>query len=586
LCIEQSLLRQIRTPSDDPEDVFKRIQNQKGETLPMLVLGITAPASWNTAAALLRDGELVAAAEEERFVRIKHAPNLPPLHAMAWCLKAAGVGLENVDVIAVGWRDPVSYWICSGWEELRSARPLGCVTASANVLEYLFRLIRTRKEMRRIFANARMPQWVFVPHHLAHAASAYYVSGMEESIVLTVDGNGEDDSGWMGVGRRGTLHRWKKIRPDQSLGVLYGTVTGLLGFKEHSQEGKTMGLASWGSPTYDFSPFLSVDGTRYGLRRGYVRYLWRTFGPRRPSHAPLTDRHKNLAASVQAFLEQAGVALAKRAYERFGIPRFCLAGGVALNCDMNARILSQPFVEDLFVQPAAHDAGVALGAALVASAQLGGWKSAPSPMRHAYWGPEFGDDEIEHVLRESRLPYTRCKDIAEAAADLLVKGKVVGWFQGRMEWGPRALGNRSILAHPALTGMKDRLNRQVKHRESWRPFAPSLLHEVGAEYVEDYRFSPFMLLTFKVRPKRRGDLKEATHVDGTVRLQSVERQTNPLFYRLIERFRDRTGIPAVLNTSFNDAGEPLVGSPRDAIRTFFSTGMDALALGSFLLEKP
>ncbi|MBI4314002.1 MAG: carbamoyltransferase [Candidatus Omnitrophica bacterium] len=547
----------------------------------MVILGVTAPASWNTAAALIKDGQLVAAAEEERFLRLKHAPNLPPLRAASWCLNAAGITMDQVDLIAVGWRDPASYLSCSLLEELRSLRLPGIATGVANAFEYLIQLTRMQKGL-----NSRQgghhPRWVFVPHHIAHAASAYYASGFDAATVLTLDGNGEDDSGWLGTGRGLELMRSHKIRPQQSLGVLYGNVTGLLGFKEHSQEGKTMGLSAWGKPGIQLEPHLSANETHYRLDRRYIRWLKKKF-PRRPAHEPLSDQHKDLAFAVQAFLERAGVSVAKRAYADSKIGKFCLAGGVTLNCDMNAKIIQQPFVEEMFVQPAAHDAGVALGAAYVVAAETQGWK--PSAMTHAAWGPGYIDAEIEPVLREAKAGYTRCNDIADAAADLLAKGKIVGWFQGRMEWGPRALGNRSILAHPGMPEMKDKVNIEVKHREPWRPFAPSILHEAGPDWVENYKTSPFMLVTFTVKPNRRKDLAAATHVDHTVRTQSVVPEANPVYHRLIERFCSRTGIPAVLNTSFNDEGEPLVMSPRDALRTYSSTGLDALAIGSFLLVK-
>ena len=553
----------------------------------MKILGITAPVSWNNAAAVVVDGRLVAAAEEERFVRLKHSPHLPPVNAMTFCLKEAGLRFEEIDCIAVGWRGPGSFFVRALTEEIRNGRLKSATAAAAAAMDYGIQLLKMRAAFRRQFGDAgiltRKIPWMFVPHHMAHAASAYFVSGFPQAAIMTLDGNGEDDAGMIGKGEGLRIQSMDSIRPQDSLGVLYGKTTNILGFKEHSHEGKTMGLAAWGRPTDSFDDFMGMNHARYSLRPDYLPRLEKKYGPRRAAHEPLSQKHKDLAASVQAALERAGVSVLKQASALTGLRKFCFAGGVALNCDMNAKLLEQPEVEDLFVQPAAHDAGVSLGAAYCAAAHFG--DRSTTIMSHAAWGPGYTDESIESFLKEAKIPYVRCQDIADTAADLLAKGKIVGWFQGRMEWGPRALGHRSILAHPGRAEMKDKVNVEVKHRETWRPFAPSILHEAGSGLVEKYRWSPFMLLTFVVKPDKRSDLAAALHVDSTVRLQSVTREADPLYHRLIERFRDRTSIPAVLNTSYNDEGEPLVMSPRDAVRTFYTTGLDALAIGSFLLLK-
>ncbi len=553
----------------------------------MKILGITAPVSWNNAASIVVDGRLIAAAEEERFVRMKHSPYLPPINAMAFCLKQAGLRFEELDCIAVGWRGPGSFFVRSLAEELRSGRLTSAAAATAASIDYGIQLLKTRSAFRRQFGDigivTKKIPWVFVPHHLAHAASAYFVSGFPQAAIMTLDGNGEDDAGMIGFGEGLSIRYLDRIRPKDSLGVLYGKTTGLLGFKEHSHEGKTMGLAAWGKPTDSFEDFMSLKGPRYSLRPGYLDMLRKKYGPRRPANEPLAQKDKDLAASVQAALERAGVSVLKQVHALTGSRNFCFAGGVALNCDMNAKLLEQSEVDELFVQPAAHDAGVSLGAAYVVAARFG--DKSTTTMTHAAWGPEYSDEFIESFLKEAKVPYTRCTDIADTAADLLSKGKMVGWFQGRMEWGPRALGHRSILAHPGMAEMKEKVNLEVKHRETWRPFAPSILHEAGADLVENYRVSPFMLLTFIVKENKRSELAAALHVDSTVRLQSVTPESDPIYCRLIERFRDRTGIPGVLNTSYNDEGEPLVMSPRDAVRTFYTTGLDALAIGSFLVAK-
>ncbi len=548
----------------------------------MYILGITSTISWNTAAALLKDGQLLAAVEEERLVRIKHAPRLPPLHAIAYCLRTAGITLNEVDYIAVGGRDAAA----AGWlgmiQDLREGRLYQMVQTMGSAFEQFILEYRLQRLLaRELGPGGPMPRWVFLPHHECHAASAYACSGFARANLLTLDGNGEDDAGYLGMAEGPRLRRFEKIAPRDSLGFFYGQVTDLLGFRPHSEEGKTMGLAGWGTPTDSLADLLIITDTQFSIRRAAYRRLWETYR-RRPGE-PLTDHHRNLAASAQHALEQAALTQARRLYRLSPERRWCLAGGVALNCDMNARLKAEPFMEELFIQPAAHDAGTAIGAAFALYYRLKG--TSRFTMSHAYWGPEYSHEEIEAVLRETKVPYTRCSDIATEAAIRLARGEILGWFQGRLELGPRALGNRSILAHPGLAAMKDRVNGEVKHREFWRPFAPSVLAEQAATYFEQAASSPFMLLTFKVRAAKAADLVAATHVDGTARVQTVTCEQNPRFYRLIEQFGQRTGIPAILNTSFNDRGEPLVASPRDALRTFFATGLDALAIGDFLVTK-
>lgn len=551
----------------------------------MYVLGITAPVSWNSAAALVNDGRLVAAAEEERFLRVKHAPRIPPLKAIAYCLSAAGIRLRQVDCLAVGFDGPVPYFAKMAGEEARVGHFIQILESAGATAEYLIQWEKLQRGLRRLDPEAGPRRTAFVSHHVAHAASAWRASGFPEASVVTLDGNGEDDSGLLGVGRGTRLRRLRKIRLHDSLGVVYSHVTDALGFVHHSEEGKTMGLAAYGRPIHDFQGWVSFNHDTHRVAPSFERRFQRTFGaPRRPGE-PLTDRHRDWAASVQRLVERAGTVLVEATVRNTGVPDVCLAGGVALNCDMNMVIQALPSVRRLYVQPASHDAGTALGAALEVAAQAGA--AGPFVMDHAYWGPEYSSDEIETVLKESKVSYERCDDIADTAAGCLARGQILGWFQGRMEWGPRALGNRSIVAHPGLPEMKDRVNAEVKHRELWRPFAPSLLEEAAGEYLAQYRDPcPFMLVAYRVKPSKAGELAAATHVDGTVRPQSVSSRTNPLYHRLISRFAQRTGIPAVLNTSFNDRGEPLVMSPRDALRTFWVTGLDALAIGPFLVRKP
>lgn len=549
----------------------------------MYILGVTWPVSWNSAAALLKDGALLASVEEERLNRVKHAPRTPPLLAIAYCLQAAGITLDEVDYIAVGGRSAATAGFLALLQSVREGRLRNTMKILGGIAEQTIYEYRLKQVVHQLRSSARPMRWVFLPHHECHAASAAYCSGFPTANVLTLDGNGEDDSGYLGVVEATGLRRLEKIPPRNSLGYFFAQTTDLIGFRPHSEEGKTMGLAAWGVPTEDFHDVVAFTDTGYAFRRDAVRRLWARYGPRRHPSGELEDRHRNLAASAQRVLERAGVALARRLYRMNRQTSWCLAGGVALNCDMNAKLRALPFMERLFIQPAAHDGGTALGAALALHHRLVGPSSFV--MRHAYWGPEYTNDEIEAVLKEAKVPYERCKDIAAVAAERLARGQIVGWFQGRAEIGPRALGNRSILAHPGQSEMKDRINRDVKHRERWRPFAPAVLEEAAADFFEQPGSSPFMLLTFNVKPAKQADLAAAMHVDRTARVQTVSRDTNPRFYALIEHFGRRTGIPAVLNTSFNDRGEPLVCSPRDAVRTFFGTGLDVLAIGDFLVTK-
>ena len=551
----------------------------------MYILGITSPIHWNSAAAIVKDGVLLACAEEERFNRIKHAPRTLPLQAITYCLQAAGITLDQVDYIAVGGRDVAAvagFVFLQSVLEGRFMNAFGTLGGSFEqwILEY-----RAKHSIaRQLTQGARGPRWAFLSHHVAHAASAFYCSGFDKANLLTLDGNGEADAGYLGFGDGARIRRFEKVTPRDSLGYFYGQVTDLLGFRPHSEEGKTMGLAGWGDPLDDLHDVILFTDTRYRIRRDSVQRLFKAYGPPRRPTQELTARNRNFAASAQRALERAGVTLARRLHRISQETRWCMAGGVALNCDMNARILSEPFVEQLFIQPAAHDGGTALGAAMALNARLGGASAFVRP--HAYWGPEYTNEEIAAVLKEAKVPYERCQDIESEVASRLARGQIVGWFQGRMEIGPRALGNRSILANPSDPSIKDRVNRDVKHREPWRPFAPSVLAECAADYFEGARPSPFMLLTFTVKPSKRTALTSAIHVDHTARVQTVTREANPRFYRLIQQFGRLTGVPAVLNTSFNDKGEPLVASPRDALRTFYATGLDALAIGDFLLTKP
>ncbi|MDD4938258.1 MAG: carbamoyltransferase C-terminal domain-containing protein [Candidatus Shapirobacteria bacterium] len=553
----------------------------------MKILGLTAPMSWNSAAALVVDGKLIAAVEEERFNGLKHSPRILPLKSIQYCLRQAKINPQDIDAIGFGYRHPIDYYLRSFAENLKVANLKRGIRELGAFSEYYVGLIRLFDWLKannfRTEGKDKMKIFFF-PHHLTHAASAHYCSGFNQSNIITIDGQGEEDSGSIFFGNQQKLKKIKSISSNQSLGWVYATSTDILGFKAHSHEGRTMGLAGWGKKKLSYSKYWQVNKYNYKLLSHWEENLRHDFGPRRERNEKLTDKHKNLALMTQRFTEKAGISLARLAYSKNQCSNFSLAGGVALNCDMNAKIWQQPFVKDIFIQPASSDAGTAIGAAMEISNQFG--EPTNFKMTHAYWGPGFSDNEIETILKESKITYTKTKNIAQETAKLLSKGKIVAWFQGRMEIGPRALGNRSILGHPNLKGMKDKINREVKHREDWRPFAPSLLDEYAADYFENYHTSPFMILTFDTNKKGQKELSQTIHVDNTARIQSVVKEDNPLYHSMISEFAKITGIPAVLNTSFNDSEQPLVCTPKEAIKTFFGTGLDYLAIGSFLIGKP
>jgi carbamoyltransferase len=379
--------------------------------------------------------------------------------------------------------------------------------------------------------------------------------------------------------------------PD-SVGYFYSAFTEYLGFQPNSDEWKVMGLAPYGKPGLDLSPFIDLKAAPYHVRTKqliangatHVAGMKALLGPARIAESEIEERHKDIAYAVQDACEIAMLNAVRMAIEKTECRNVCLAGGVALNSKANGKIAASGFVDKMFVQPAASDDGVALGAALAVYLDDNG-KLPNKPMRHGYWGPSFDDEAIENALRTYKLRYTRTQDSASAAAELLAQGKILGWFQGRMEFGPRALGSRSILADPRDPEMNAKVNNAVKFREWWRPFAPSLKKEAASEYLESAEDSPFMILTAQVRREKRAVIPSVTHVDGSARPQTVEKEVNPLYWRVIDEFEKRTGVPVIMNTSFNLRGEAIVNTPTDAIRTFFSSGMDALMIGSFLVEK-
>jgi carbamoyltransferase len=554
------------------------------------ILGINCFAH-DTAAALLQDGRPVAFIEQERFNREKHTKAFPD-DAIRFCLETAGLSIDERDAVAFAHRAGVDFE--RGALDALKRLPRGAKRLAAQAYVDASLMRKQRSFAKRYGFTGRV---INVGHHQAHAASTFFASGFDDAAVLTLDRGGDFLSTTLGQGQGNQLHTLREVRNPHSLGEIYTAVTGWLGFHPNADEGKVMGLAPYGTERYvptlrDFV-HLTPDGLfkvnlswfRYQFESGPLskKYLDR-FGPPRVPESELTDHHRDVAFGVQAITEEAGLHVARALHGMTRSKNLALSGGVALNSVMNARLLAETPFEHIFIQPAAGDAGNALGAALHVWHQVMG-KPREWSMEHAFFGPEYADADFKEVLASRKLPFREVADPASEAAELLSRSKIVGWFQGRSEVGPRALGARSILADPRRAEMKDIVNAEVKHREGFRPFAPSVLDERGAEYFEGYYPNPFMLLVLPIKKEKQEVIPAVTHVDGTGRLQSVMRQGNELYYKVIEEFERRTGVPVVLNTSFNLRGEPIVHRPEEALSDFLGTGMDALFLGPFLLEK-
>jgi carbamoyltransferase len=583
----------------------------------MYILGINA-AYHDSAACLVQDGRVIAAAEEERFTHVKHGKRpIPfstyelPFHAIDYCLREASITLANVDHVAYGYDpylllgrhaedavislplEPSAHPTPAEWESAWDPLFLASIVNAPrhlaggvpHHLQARFRGVKTRK------ANSQRQsyRWHFVEHHIAHAASAFYPSPFDQAAILTLDGRGERATTSYSVGEGKTIYRLGQVNFPHSLGLLYEEVTGYLGFLPSSDEYKVMALASFGKPRYlkDFREIvqLATDG-QYTI--SHPLRLAERFGTARLKGEPFEQRHYDIAHSLQVVLEETVLELVNWLHAATHAESLCIAGGVALNCVLNARVRDQGPFKQVWVQPAAGDAGTALGAALWIDAQqrlTQGDGERRWRMDHAFLGPSYSDDEIEQFLRWSKLPYRRLSCIAEEAAAILANDKVIGWFQSRMEFGPRALGARSILASPIHASMQARLN-EIKDREDFRPVAPVVLEEEAAHWFANAGRSPFMLFVYDVLPEKADAIPAVRHVDGTARIQTINREQQPLYYDLIKAFQARTGVPVLINTSFNTRGEPIVCSPRDAIECFWTSPLDALVIGPFLLEKP
>jgi carbamoyltransferase len=568
----------------------------------------------DSSACLVRDGVLVAAAEEERFRRIKHWAGFPS-EAIRYCLAEAGVGLGEVDHIAINQDSGANLW-----------RKLAYMVLRRPDLSLVLDRIRNKREragvdeeLTHAFPGSELHAKVHqVEHHMAHLASAYLVSPFADATVVSVDGFGDFASAAWGVGRGAEIAIDDKVYFPHSLGIFYQAMTQWLGFPHYGDEYKVMGLAPYGRPQYlaemrrvvqlqDDGGFkLNLDYFRHHKEK--VEYEWENgepmvgelfsdalvelLGPARRKDEELTQRHKDIARSVQAMYEEAFFHLLNVLHKRHGGDTLCLAGGCAMNSVANGKVYRNTPFRKVYIQSAAGDAGGAIGAAFAVWHKLGGKRGFV--MDHAYWGPHFADTDLRALLdanaaalREQGCTVTRIEDeaaLCERTATAISGGKVVGWFQGRMEWGPRALGNRSILGDSRRADMKDILNLKIKRRESFRPFAPSILRESVSEWFEQDDDVPFMMQVYPIREEKRSAIPAVTHVDGSGRLQTVMAETNPRYHRLISTFGRMTGVPIVLNTSFNE-NEPVVCRPEEALDCFLRTKMDVLVMGDWFIER-
>jgi carbamoyltransferase len=574
----------------------------------MNVLGINAYHG-DASAAILINGQLAAFAAEERFNRIKHCAGFPT-EAVRYCLHVAGLSIQQLDAVTTS-KDPGANRFAKALHVLRHPAILSPtflrsrLSQSKRVRDVGALLAETLGQE----AGQEEPEVLHIEHHLTHAASAFLASPFDRAAILTLDGMGDAASAMMAIGEGNSIRVLKRVYFPHSLGFLYTAVSQHLGFEQYGDEGKVMGLAAYGQPNFLKEMRQLIHPTRDGRyeldlryfvhQNGGVAEVWvkephygrlfssrvnDLFGEPRVPKSELATRHKDLARSLQEITEEIFFHALRQLQRETGESRLCFAGGVALNCVMNGKIERQTPFREVYIQPDAGDGGTALGGALYHTFCGSESSLRRVPMDHVYWGPSSSDSEIEAALRENGLAVQTDPVVASRAARAIADGKVVGWFQGRMEVGPRALGNRSILADPRRVDMKDILNARIKHRESFRPFAPSVLAEKCGDWFEGPADSPFMLMNYIVRTERRSQVPAITHADGTARVQTVHRDTNPRYWELISEFEKISGVPVVVNTSFND-DEPIVCRPGEAIQCFLRTRMDVLILGDYWVEK-
>jgi carbamoyltransferase len=571
----------------------------------MYTLGINA-VFHDSSACIFKDGILLAASEDERFTGIKHGKRpIPfstyehPFHAIAYCLATAGIHLKDVDHIAYSFNPYLLIpddQFSAGLTTIPFVPSLDAVQNAQNPWENLFlsAILNAPAQLtdgyphhlQKHFKGSQQTDWSwhYVEHHVAHAASAYFPSPYTDAAVMTLDGRGEIATTTYNIGQNNQLSRLAQVNMPHSLGLLYEEVTTYLGFLHSSDEYKVMALASYGKPEFlkDFQDMIRIGPNgQYTIEN---QQLAERFGPARNRDDAFTAYHFNIAHSLQKVLEDTVLELTHWLHGATKQDNLCLAGGVALNCVLNARIRDKGPFKNIWVQPASGDSGTALGAAMWIDQQQRGSKTKDFVMTHAYWGPSYTDEEIEKFLNWSKVPYRKMDDVSDETAQLLAENKIIGWFQGRMEFGPRALGSRSILASPIDLDMQARLN-EVKDREDFRPVAPVVLEEDAAEWFNEATVSPYMLFIYDVSADKADQIPAVKHVDGTARIQTINEQQHPDYYRLLKAFKEKTGVPVLVNTSFNTLGKPIVCSPRDAIGCFWTSPFDALIIGSFLIQK-
>ncbi|PXF56172.1 MAG: carbamoyltransferase [Deltaproteobacteria bacterium] len=582
----------------------------------MIILGINAYHG-DSSACLVVDGELVAAVEEERFRRIKHWAGFPS-KAIRYCLKEAQIRVEDIDNIALN-RNPTANLLNKVLFTFRKHPSLALVKDRLKNASKVKNIKERFSEEFQVETSALKAGIHNVEHHIAHLASAFMVSPFERSAIVSVDGFGDFVGSMWGSGTGNRIEAKERVFYPHSLGLFYLAMTQFLGFPKYGDEYKVMGLAALGEPSLidkmrkivklnsngrfelDLQYFvhhsegvtMTWEGGEPNMGPAYSKEMEKLLGPPRDREEPIEKRHKDIAASLQAMYEEAFFHILNHVYEQTGLPNLCLAGGCAMNSVANGKIFDQTPFKEVYIQSAAGDAGGALGAAYYVWNQV---LNQPRDfvMEKTYWGPGFEEAEIRKSLIENReeLEKTKCvieevKDqnmLCKKTAKFIADGMVVGWFQGRMEWGPRALGNRSIVVDPRRAEMKDVLNTRIKRREAFRPFAPSILLERVGEYFERDYPDPFMIKVYPIRSEKRGEIPAVTHVDGTGRLQTVRREDNPLYWQLIKEFENLTGVPVVLNTSFNE-NEPIVCTPEQALDCFLRTKMDVLVLGSYMIIR-
>jgi carbamoyltransferase len=563
---------------------------------------------YNPAAAMVVDGRLVGFVEEERMINFKGAHFMFPGMAARWCLEKANLTLDDIDYIAWGWDNPAYkikmpvFFAKQFFKYGLSNKNDGSIRDGIyQILDYLPGTVRTktREGLRRAGLKGNIPKIEFIEHHEAHVASSYLMSGFNEAAVIVIDGSGEHICTSIWHAKDGKYKMIRTMNMPHSLGWFYAGMTEYLGFVPYRDEGKIMGLAPYGSSVpeleekisnivkispdgYEVDPSYFFLGT-HDAGKHYTDKLVKLLGPPRYYGEPLDQKIKDIAFVVQDTLEKAVLNIVSLATNNGKIRNVCVAGGVGLNCKMNGVIRHSPHVDKIFVQPASGDAGSALGAAIALSHKLGEWK--PQRLKNVYYGPSSTNDEIKKELDIAGVKYSMPDNIAKKIAEAISRGKIVAYFDGAIEFGARALGHRSILSNPCDPEMKDKVNLQVKFREPWRPFCPSLLTEHKHDYLEDADDAEFMIVAYQAKKGVKDLLPSVVHVDNSVRPQTVEKDANPRYWEMLNELKSLTGHPVVMNTSFNLRGQPMIAKPRDAIACFFTNGLDVLVLNNYWIEK-